>query len=470
MPSAELKAIFSGDTSGLKAATREAEAELARLKKAGGGDLIGDLKGGESWAMGLRQMSGTGKIKREWAELGTELDGMREKSAALAKEWPTLREQIGNTSPAVYEASAATRKFASDLNNIKSSFMGLKGEAAAALKTYLGFAGIRMGVQFFRGALEMADNIKEAAQRTGMSITAFQRLNYAARQTGTSMEGVETAFRRLQAVIGGGEMTSKQEAAFNRLGLSVAYLKTLSPDALFQAVGTAVAAIPDATQRASMAVMLFGNSGTAILPMVADMKNLGDNAERLGLILSEQTVKQAAEFNDKLDELKLRAQAGSLSIVDLSKESMIATGLMATLGAVLGGPFGAIVGGAVGTAIFKTQNENTKAELADEAAAYAIGPGADTARLRKARELRDAAKVKDAADKAKQQEGEAARLREQDYIARANAIRDAKFSAASISTNTAPSKADTQMDKLIASAEYWKKAFELLQQRLPGGS
>lgn len=315
MPSAELKAIFSADTSGLRAAVSEADKELARLKKAGGGDLVGDLRGGENWAAGLRNMGVSDKIRRDWAGLGTELVSMRQKSDDLAAKYPTLIEQIGNTPAGTNAASDGARKLATELQNTKRSFLGVTNGTSEAVKQLLSLGTVMAAARFAKGAIDMADRIEEASQRTGMSIGNWQRLNYAASQTGMTMERVETSMRRIQDIVGG-DVTDKQQAAFTRLGLSIEDLKRLSPDELFDAVAMAMTRIPDPTERAAAAVEIFGKSGTGILPMAMDLQKLKQQADQIGVVMSDSAVKGAAAFNDRLSALQLTVQATTVKLFD----------------------------------------------------------------------------------------------------------------------------------------------------------
>ncbi|MCJ7828156.1 MAG: hypothetical protein MUP81_00250 [Dehalococcoidia bacterium] len=160
-----------------------------------------------------------------------------------------------------------------------------------------------------------ADNIEEMGQRTGLSTTLIQELDYAAKLTGASIEGLEVATKRLAVTLNeaatGSEQAQQNLAA---LGLTISDLQGLSPDEQFLKVAKALGAIPDPTKRTALAIAMFGRSGTDILPMLTDVTMSLDDmlkkAHDLGLVMSEEDVKKAAALNDALTSLK--AQFGGL--------------------------------------------------------------------------------------------------------------------------------------------------------------
>jgi hypothetical protein len=156
----------------------------------------------------------------------------------------------------------------------------------------------------------LADDIDEMSQRTGMSTKTLQEMRYVAGQTGTSLAALEVGFKRMAVVITDadeGVDLAVQSLAY--LGLSVSDLKGLNPDEQFNKLANALARIEDPTLKASLAVDLFGRSGTAILPALADgasgFQKMRDEAEKLGLVMSEKEVKAFSEVKDNLDALKM---------------------------------------------------------------------------------------------------------------------------------------------------------------------
>jgi len=167
------------------------------------------------------------------------------------------------------------------------SLLSLRG----ALGTLLGGAGI---FALAKGALESADAIGKMADRLGLSTTALQSYQYAAGLAGVSSEQFETAIRRLNTRIGDGTLKYKDTAS------------------ALEAVANQIAATTSGTERARIATEAFGKAGIQLIPMLqggaAGLQKAREEAERLGLVLDEKTIRQAEALNDELSRLMQVAQ------------------------------------------------------------------------------------------------------------------------------------------------------------------
>lgn len=148
-------------------------------------------------------------------------------------------------------------------------------------------------------------SLNDMAARTGMTVESLSELNYAADQTGASIADVETASKKLskflqQVADGGKEATD----TLGDLGLTFAEIRGLSPDEQFDLVASKIAAISNPTTRAAMAMQLFGKSGTAILPMIAEMDELRAKARALGATMTTEDAAAADALGDAFDDLK----------------------------------------------------------------------------------------------------------------------------------------------------------------------
>ena len=154
----------------------------------------------------------------------------------------------------------------------------------------------------------MGDSIGKMSKRTGFSAEALSELSFAAQQSGTSIEAFENGARRMQRTITDAGMGLKSAAdALKMLGLSYQMLARLSPEEQFKLIADRLSQIPNPTTRAAMAMMLFGRSGTALLPMLqngaAGIEALQQEARRLGLTISGEDAAAAEDFTDALGRL-----------------------------------------------------------------------------------------------------------------------------------------------------------------------
>jgi hypothetical protein len=165
----------------------------------------------------------------------------------------------------------------------------------------------------------MGDQVAKMAKRTGLSVEALSELRFAASQSGTSLEAMETGFRRMQrSIYDAGRGLSTQTDALADLGLKYEDLAGLSPEDQFKSLAEAISRVEDPTRKAALAQALFGRAGTQLLPMFAQgakgIEALQAEARRLGLTMSGEDVKAAEEFTDALDTLWLVVKMGVFNV------------------------------------------------------------------------------------------------------------------------------------------------------------
>ncbi len=150
----------------------------------------------------------------------------------------------------------------------------------------IGSAGLVAMVGLTKRFADAGGAIDDMAQRTGLAAEEVGGLSYAAQMSGTSIESVEAAIKKMQksgAGAGKGTMADFLELAGS------------------------IAAIEDPSQRAAKAMEIFGKSGADLLPMLADggdgIRRMIAEAESLGLVMSGADVQAAASLGDAMDRL-----------------------------------------------------------------------------------------------------------------------------------------------------------------------
>lgn len=165
----------------------------------------------------------------------------------------------------------------------------------------------------------LADSYDRIAKRTGIAASTWSEYAHAAQITGTSIESMEQALKgaqklALDAATGTSEATNK----LRLVGLQADDLAGLSTEEMFEKLALAVARIEDPTKRAAVAMKLFEDSGTQILPLLDQGEQgilaLKQEAHELGVVVSDEAVASGAEFVDSLGRVKA-ASAGVSNIV-----------------------------------------------------------------------------------------------------------------------------------------------------------
>lgn len=167
-------------------------------------------------------------------------------------------------------------------------------------------AAFGVAVKSLANAADVAD---DTAKRTGLTVEAVQELAYAAKLCGTDLGTMEIALRTVQKNMAGtGQESATFKAALEGLGISLKDLQQMSPQEQFDTLSQAIAGVVDPSQRAGLAMAVFGRSGTALLPMLAEgadgIARLKQEAHQFGYVMDQETAKAGSDFNDNLDRLK----------------------------------------------------------------------------------------------------------------------------------------------------------------------
>lgn len=204
---------------------------------------------------------------------------------------------------------AAQDNASSVLAKVRASLDGMRSSAAFAALGVGGLAGAFSGltaISIIKGATDGADALNEMADRTGVAASALSELDYAAKMNGTTLENVETALKRVSVKATEAATGSKQAATmFDALGISVmdASGGLKSSDTLLQDVADVLNKVEDRTLRTALAVEIFGKSGADMIPLMENMRKSREEAQRLGVVVSDDFAKQAGEFHDNMDRM-----------------------------------------------------------------------------------------------------------------------------------------------------------------------
>lgn len=182
------------------------------------------------------------------------------------------------------------------------------GQSITAIGSKIAGLGVAITTPFLTAAKVFADSgsaLNDMSARTGVSVEALSALGYAAQQSGTDMEAVEVAIRKMQkSMVMGSEENLQAASTFEALGLSVRQLMQLNPEQQFAAITKAIARIQNPTAKAGAAMQVFGKSGTALLPMIDDLQALTKEAAAFGLVWTTEQAKRADALGDSIDLLK----------------------------------------------------------------------------------------------------------------------------------------------------------------------
>lgn len=240
-------------------------------------------------------------------------------SIELILESKSFTAQMQKVNDAFAKTNSDLQKFGKSMQKVGASFAAVGGAITAALG---------VAVKSLANAADVAD---DTAKRTGLTVEAVQELGYVAKMTGSNLATVEVALRTMQkGLTDSGTGSAAFTSALETLGLSLAELRAMNPQAQFDALSQAIAGVTDPSQRAGLAMTVFGRAGTALLPMLAEgadgIAKLKDEAHKYGYVMSQEVAEAGSNFNDNLDRLK-----GSLG----GLAQQVVAGLLPTLNSLV---------------------------------------------------------------------------------------------------------------------------------------
>ena len=155
----------------------------------------------------------------------------------------------------------------------------------------------------FRELGEVADQV----DRSGISAEQFQRLGYAAQQSGVSISVLAKATRQLRVDMAEAAAgTGKKVEMFKALGISMEQLRSGDASAVFLAISQAMSGSADDSERLLILTTMFGDKiGNDIMPLLNDFQKLQKDIANAPVV-DEKTLKLIGDYNDGMDRLNAK--------------------------------------------------------------------------------------------------------------------------------------------------------------------
>lgn len=217
-------------------------------------------------------------------------------------------------SPQIKKMQDSVSRMSEKIQQVNSqasgSFFNLRNAAIVTLAS-MGISKLKSFAEEFAST---GDEIAKTASRLGMTSVELQRLRYAMGQQGVSSETLTQSFEILNKNLG--LLQTGQGALYSKL-------KKNNPEMLKQISNTknnseaftllmdALDKTSDATEKAALSTIAFGGAGQMMILASKGgsktLKELGDTAERFGVISNDDAAK-AEGLNDSLDNMSKAIQ------------------------------------------------------------------------------------------------------------------------------------------------------------------
>jgi len=196
------------------------------------------------------------------------------------------------------EAQSAGSKIGSTLGG--SIGTAIKGASAMVVGATAAVTGAVV-----KGTSDLAsygDNIDKMSQKMGISAQGYQEWEAVMQHSGTSMETMKSSMKTLANAV------EKGNDSFERIGISLEDLGNMSNEEIFSATIAGLQNVDNETERTYLAGQLLGKGATelgALLNTSAeDTQAMKDRVHELGGVMSDAAVKDAAAFQDNLQDLQ----------------------------------------------------------------------------------------------------------------------------------------------------------------------
>lgn len=241
-------------------------------------------------------------------------DTMSPVLAVASQKWEGFKTAVNSTefddlNRKLKLAQRSVKDFASEAQGVAQSV----GAPFAAVAGAVGFS-LQSAVTGFAQA---GDSLDKMSARLGISAVKLQEWSFAATHAGAAPEDLEDALKDMSekiAEVAGGD-TGDAAQLFSALGISVkdASGKIRPASDIFEEVADAIQRNEDPALRTKMAMVLMGDSGRKLIPMLSGgaqgLDDMAKQARDLGLVMNEDAVAAAAQMTDHMDDMKASVTA-----------------------------------------------------------------------------------------------------------------------------------------------------------------
>lgn len=229
----------------------------------------------------------------------------------LAKKMYTVKNEMDRTKASIDSYSkklddmaVISDKTAQKLDTFASKTRTLSTVAAAGL-TAIGVGLVKAG--------QNADELNTLAKQTGLTTEEIQKFKYASDLIDVELNDMTGALRKMTKNMI--STSAEVKGAWETLGVSTKKVtgETKGVTEVFYEVLDALSKVRNETERDQLAMLIFGKSANDLAGIVDDggaaLRELGKEAEDLGLIMSQDAVDGANAFNDVIDKTKAKVTA-----------------------------------------------------------------------------------------------------------------------------------------------------------------
>ena len=258
------------------------------------------------------------ELNNAQAELNKLVKNVNDNEKAMEQSADATKENAESVEDFGKEAEDSGKKALSLGDIIKANLISDAIKAGlSALVDGVKAVGSAMAESLSAGA-EYADNILTMSTVTGISTENLQKYNAVAELVDVSTETMTKSMaKNLKSMTSAQEGTGAMAEAYGKLGVSVTNADGSLRDSetVYWETIDALKNVTDETERDSIAMVLLGKSAQELNPLIAQgsegIKALGDEAVKMGAVLSEDALNSLGAVDDEMQRFSSITSATS---------------------------------------------------------------------------------------------------------------------------------------------------------------
>lgn len=231
-----------------------------------------------------------------------------------SSQFRALQREIISTENYLADAKKEADNFSASLTKASqkaSDISDKAGKVANATKGISAAAGgliVSLGGMAYNSAV-LSDDLNTLAKQSGLTTAEIQKMNYAQDLIDVSTDTMISSIKKLTNTL------KSSEKKFESLGVATRDTNGEFRDTtdIWYDTLEALSKVENETERDTLAMDIFGKSASELSGIIDDggeaLKSLGDQAERAGLIMSQDTLDSLNAVNDQIDTMKATVTA-----------------------------------------------------------------------------------------------------------------------------------------------------------------
>lgn len=191
------------------------------------------------------------------------------------------------------DAEGKMNKTASSIKKFTKTFAAVSAGVTTAATAVFAFAN---------KTSQAGDNIDKMSQKLGMSAEKYQEWSHILEHSGTSIDAMQASMKTLASSVESGS------DAWEKLGINIEEVRGMDQEDLFELTIKALQNVTNETERTYLAGKLLGRGATELGPLLntsaEEIERMRQNLHDMGAVMSDETVKNSAAFQDALTDLK----------------------------------------------------------------------------------------------------------------------------------------------------------------------